>query len=120
MTQLQVNQDILTWFLFGAVNVGAFSLVTWLVRHTFKHTIPRLAKSFQEELAETREAFSDALKTQRESFMAELRAEREAFDAQLDAQRQEFRAELQAERSVLGTKIDKLKESVDDVLKGKS
>jgi len=114
-----LDNTLIAWLLFGVVNVGAFSLVTWLVRHTFKHTIPRLANGFSEELAETRQAFTNELRGQRDAFMAELRSEREAFDQQLDAQRTEFRAELQAERTVLGGKIDRLKESVDDVLKGK-
>ena len=119
MQQPVLDNTLIAWLLFAVVNVGAFSLVTWLVRHTFKHTIPRLAGGFADELKQTREAFTHELRGQRESFLTELRSEREAFDQQLDVTRQEFRAELQSERSHLGQKIDRLRESVDDVLKGK-
>lgn len=102
-----MNSDLTTWITGGA-NLGAFIVLVWLVRHTFKFTIPRLAKDFKEEL-----------QLQRETFTEELRTERESFNEQLSTQREQFREELHAERSVLGGKIDKLKESVDDVLKGK-
>lgn len=43
-------------------NLGAFALVAWLVRHTFSHTIPRLADSFSSALKEQRVEFLTALR----------------------------------------------------------
>lgn len=108
MDKIPESNDLMAWIVFGTVNIGAFSLVTWLVRHTFKFTIPRLAAQFSEQLKETRDAFTEELGAQRESFMQEL-----------NEQRKEFRAELHAERTIIGDKIDKLRDSVEDVLKGK-
>jgi hypothetical protein len=72
-------------------NGGALLLVMWLVFHTFKHTIPRLAKDF-----------NTALKEQRASFIEELREERNMCREELAAQRQEF-----------GLKINELAGAID-------
>lgn len=67
-----------------AVNLGAFGLVAWLVKHTFTHTIPRLAKEFREQLDAQRTAFSAELKDQRAAFREELREERQCHCDKLD------------------------------------
>ena len=79
-----------------AVNVGAFGLVSWLVKHTFSHTIPRLAGDFKAVLGEQRKEFLEALERQDKVHREELavirieqREERKHFLAQVDALRKE-------------------------------
>jgi hypothetical protein len=43
-------------------NAGGFALVAWLVRHTFAHTIPRLAKDFRDSIDEQRKEFLGELR----------------------------------------------------------
>lgn len=69
------GQQMEAW-LGVAVNLGAFGLVAWLVKHTFTHTIPRLAKEFREQLDAQRTSFTSELKDQRAAFREELREER--------------------------------------------
>lgn len=67
------------------MNLGAFGLVAWLVKHTFTHTIPRLAKEFREQLDAQRTAFVGELKDQRAAFREELREERQCHCDKLDS-----------------------------------
>ena len=70
---------------FGVIaNLGAFTLVAWLVRHTFTHTIPRLAKDFKESLLAQRQEFLEQLRQQREDFKEELKAQREKIANTID------------------------------------
>lgn len=77
------GQQAETW-LSVVVNLGAFGLVAWLVKHTFTHTIPRLAKEFREQLDAQRTAFTGELKDQRSAFREELREERRCHCEKLD------------------------------------
>lgn len=72
-----------TW-LGVIVNLGAFGLMAWLVRHTFTRTIPRLAREFREELALQRTGFFGELKDQRSAFREELREERNVHATYMD------------------------------------
>lgn len=54
-------------------NVGAFGLIAWLIKHTFGHTIPRLASDFRESIASERDAYMEEAKQQRREFLEELR-----------------------------------------------
>lgn len=89
------------WATALAVNLGAFTLVSWLVRRVFTHTIPRLAGSFEKErqglseqyqrlLSEQRADFQDALESQRKVFAEQLATQREDFQKQMDRQRTDF------------------------------
>lgn len=78
------SQQAETWL--GVIgNLGAFGLVAWLVRHTFAHTIPRLAREFREQLDSQRAAFVGELKDQRAAFREELREERRCHCEKLDS-----------------------------------
>lgn len=91
----------------GAIaELSAFGLVAWLVLHTFKHTIPRLADAQKEARVEDREAnerivresreamermtarFLDALAEKDRIHAEEVSLIRETHEARLDAQRQ--------------------------------
>ena len=72
--------ELLKW----VINLGAFGLVSWLVRHTFKSTIPRLAKDFRETLQEERRLFFDELRSQRDDFKDELKYERGLMGGKID------------------------------------
>ncbi len=81
------------------VNGGALLLVMWLVYHTFKHTIPRLAGDFKQ-----------TLKEQRDSFIEELREERRMCREELGIQRQEFGSKING----LTHAIDRLRDDMRD------
>lgn len=55
--------------------VAAFGLLLWLVRRTFTVTIPRLADTFKEEIAEARKEHRE----DRESWRSELKEQRREF-----------------------------------------
>lgn len=91
--------DPLAALLGTGLNVGAFGLVAWLVKHTFSHTIPRLAEGFEKALTEHRVEFATALQEQRHEFLVQLnsqleeqRAERRECIARVDELRQELTA----------------------------
>lgn len=91
-----------------AGNFGAFALVAWLVRHTFNHTIPRLAEDFKDMLTAQREAAVGTINSERTAFIEEQKAQRKDF---LD----ELRRLTDAARSERGDwldKMDKLREEV--------
>lgn len=89
-----------------SIQVGAFALVAWLVRRVFQHTIPRLSGDFKEALVSQHELFREELRCQRQDFKDELKLQREAFQLA-----------LQAEREYLGKRIDRLSDSVEDLVK---
>lgn len=62
--------------------VTAFGLLLWLVRRTFTVTIPRLADTFKEEIAETRREHRE----DRESWRSELKEQRREFLVALERQ----------------------------------
>ena len=79
-----VNGQQAEAWLSVVVNLGAFGLMAWLVRHTFTHTIPRLAKEFREQLESQRASFIGELKDQRVLFREELREERQCHCEKMD------------------------------------
>ncbi len=94
--------------------VSAFSLLAWLVRRTFTHTIPRLASDFKESLQTATDFFKAELKTSRDDFRAELKEQREDFQKSLEQLRADFKSEIQ----YLGQRIDRLSDAVRDRNKG--
>lgn len=81
--------------------LGAFALVVWVVRRVFTHTIPRLAKSFEESLHASQTQFHEELKACREDFRAELRA-----------QRDDFKSMIRDERELFLTRLDRMSEAI--------
>ena len=73
--------DLVKW----VINLGAFGLVSWLVRHTFRHTIPRLANDFRETLQQERKIFLEELRSQRVDFKEELKYERGLWAERIDS-----------------------------------
>ena len=77
------GQPIEIW-LGVAVNLSAFGLMAWLVRHTFTKTIPRLATDFREMLEGQRVTFREELRDTRDVFRDELKEERLCHCTKLD------------------------------------
>ena len=68
----------------------AFGLIAWLVRRVFMHTIPRLAKGYEQSLESVQNRFYEELRLSRSDFKEELRAQREDFKEQIKAERDTF------------------------------
>ncbi len=99
-------------YVFRLVEIGvggaAFTLLAWLVRRTFTHTIPRLASDFKESLKSTNEFFKEELRTTRDDFRNELKEQRQDFQDSLKQLREDFKGEIQ----YLGQRIDRLSDAV--------
>lgn len=76
-----MNSEVQGLAELGAL-VTAFGLLLWLVRRTFTVTIPRLADTFKEEIAETRREHRE----DRESWRSELKEQRREFLVALERQ----------------------------------
>lgn len=57
--------------------LGPMGFVMWLVYRTTNHTIPRLAKSFEDAGDRQRSDFKEALGDQRDAFSREMERERQ-------------------------------------------
>ena len=98
--------------LIGAgVNFGAFSLVAWLVRHTFSHTIPRLASDFQKMLTDQREAAVATINSERTTFIEESRTSRRDFLEEL----RRLSDNSMKERHDCLAKMEQLRAKVDEL-----
>jgi len=75
--------------------LGAFGLLAWLVRRVFTHTIPRLAKGYEDSLKDVQDRFYEELRMSRADFKEELRAQREDFKEQIKLERDTFCAQLE-------------------------
>jgi hypothetical protein len=64
--------------------LGPMGFVMWLVWRTTHHTIPRLAKSFEDATDRQRVDFKEIMHDQRQSFQQEMEHEREAHTKQMD------------------------------------
>ena len=60
------------------MEMGAFGLIVWLVRHVFTHTVPRLAESFDRQLTRSLDSFERIHREDRDAYREELRLKREA------------------------------------------
>lgn len=101
-----------TGSIIGAVgNFAAFSLVAWLVRHTFSHTIPRLAEDFQKMLTDQRKAAVDTINAERVSFIEETRAQRRDFLEEL----RRLSQENSKERHDCFERMEALREKVEEL-----
>lgn len=87
------------WVGIGA-NAGAIVLISWLVQHTFKHTIPRLADQFSKTLEDMRKSFTEALDKQHNNYIGVIdklredsRAERREFIDTIDKLRNDGKEE---------------------------
>lgn len=92
------------------LGLTAITLLAWLIRRTFTHTIPRLAGDFKEALQQQFAFFQKEMKEQRDLFKEELKEQREA----LKELREDFKGEIQ----YLGQRIDRLSDSVRESKKG--
>ncbi len=81
-----VTQDY-ALFLDLFSNLGAIGFIFWLTWRTTNHTIPRLAKSFEDSVKVNREDFKETLKQQRDDFKVLIEQHREFFSRQLEAER---------------------------------
>jgi len=89
---------------------SALSLLAWLVRRTFTHTIPRLADDFKASLATVTNFFKEELTASRNAFREELKEQRSDFQDSMRQLREDFRGEVQ----YLGQRIDRLSDVVRD------
>ena len=67
-------------------NLGALGIVLWLIVRFSNHTIPRLAKKFEEALSEARTDFKEALANQRADFFKFAEEQRDFFDTRIEAE----------------------------------
>jgi len=72
-------------------NIGGLGVLIWFVIRFSKHTLPNLAKTFDESLTATRNDFKDALAEQRTDFFKFLEDQRNHFDFQIAAERQKVK-----------------------------
>lgn len=63
--------------------LGPMGFVMWLVYRTTNHTIPRLAKSFEDAGDRQRSDFKEALNDQRDAFSREMERERQVHTEQM-------------------------------------
>lgn len=81
-----INNPVNTFLQFGA-----FGVLCMLVLHVFRHTIPRLAATYEtnsreqrisndKQMIQTREDFKETLDKQRKDFVEEMRLERGTDD----------------------------------------
>lgn len=80
--------------------IGAFGLVVWLVLHTFKHTIPRLAEDFKTSNARIMEGHLEAV--------TRLAAAHEAVIKEMREDQREDRRELLQKLDQLGREFTSL------------
>jgi len=64
--------------------LGPMGFVMWLVWRTTNHTIPRLAKGFEDAIERQRIDFKESLKEMREGFFREMDRERETHTRRVD------------------------------------
>ncbi len=101
--------------------IGAFALISWLVRRLFTHYLPSLMRDHAKAVQAQRDDFTAALERIREQaeqqaafFHEELRIQRESFRGELKQQRQDFKEQLER----LGSRVDKLAEVVTKLREG--
>lgn len=66
-------------------NLGAVGFILWLVWRTTNHTIPRLAKNFEDNIKDARTDFRETLNQQRIDFRESLRDQRESHESRIDS-----------------------------------
>ena len=84
---------------------GAITLIGWVIKRVFTHTIPRLAQDFKDSLKELQDMFQKSLEQQREDFRDELKRQRE-----------DFKDITREEREQWGRKIDRVAEGIERLL----
>lgn len=85
---------------------GGLVLIAWLIFHTFRHTIPRLANSFDKTNERLVDRFSGELKEQRKEFITELKEQRQADRAE----RHQANTELREMFRSIDAKLDRVLE----------
>lgn len=93
-------------------DLGAMGFVLWLTWKLTNHTIPRLAKEFQEGVAAARKDFKDLLHEQRSDYKESLQQQRSDFREMFQAQRTDFETMMEREREVHGEHVDRIVESL--------
>ncbi len=88
----------------AVLQFGAFGVLCMLVLHVFRHTIPRLAKGFE-----------DSLKAERESHAAQLTQAREDYKQTLTAQRNDFITVMREERVSNEHRLEELTKAVQEL-----
>ena len=67
-------------------NLGALTFILWLVWRTTNHTIPRLAKSFEDGLEKARQEYREVLAQQRQDFRDILGEQRDFFADRIESE----------------------------------
>ena len=65
-------------------DLGALGFILWLVHRTTTHTVPRLARSFEDAVERQRQTFIEELRIVRGEFKDEIKTEREFFGSQIE------------------------------------
>ena len=85
-------------------DLGAFGFILWLIQRTFSHTIPRLAKDFQDAVAAMQVAFEKSTDKQREDFREIVLL-----------QRKDFERVLQREQEIHAVQTDKIVQALENL-----
>lgn len=96
-----INNPVNTFLQFGA-----FGVLCMLVLHVFRHTIPRLATTFEKISSEQRAADN-----------TQTNQAREDFKEALDIQRKDFVEEMRLERATDDRRTEALSESIQELTK---
>lgn len=96
-------------------NLGAIGFIFWLVHRTTTHTIPRLAKGFEDATAEQRKDFKEMLENQRQDFKEQSDKQRDSCMSMVREQRTQFTEELARERSFSKEHIDRVTQAIKEV-----
>ena len=88
----------------AVLQFGAFGVLCALVFHVFRHTIPRLAKGYE-----------DSLKDERESNVEQLGQAREDYKETLNAQRNDFITVMREERASNEHRLEELTKAVQEL-----
>lgn len=78
-----MNPDT-SFFIELVGNLGSLGFILWLVWRTTNHTIPRLAKGFEDNIKEARTDFKELLNKQRDDFRISLNEQRQAHKNEID------------------------------------
>ena len=93
--------------------LGALGFIFWLVHRTTTHTIPRLAKGFEEATKEQRQDFAKMVEAQRQDFNSISEAQRDQCMEMIRDQRNQFFEELQREREFSKAHVDQISAAIE-------
>ena len=99
-------------------NLGAIGIVLWLVVRTTNHTIPRLAKQYEDGLEKQRSDSKDQNDKAAKVFETSLEKQREDYKTIANQSRQDHLLSLKDHREFFGQQIERERASSSENTKG--